>query len=113
MSFFKKYFLILNSLFFSSSQLKGNIPSEFGLLSNLEQLSLGSNQLISLPSEFGEMKKLTSLTLSDNPLNSTIPNDFDQLTSLEVFSAHNCQLFGTIPSLMWNNLKFLSWIFLV
>lgn len=53
-----------------------------------------------LSSELGLMTNLVSLRLSDNELDSTIPEEYYNLASLELFSIENSLLHGTLsPSI--------------
>jgi Leucine-rich repeat (LRR) protein len=63
--------------------LSGAIPSELGLLSKLEKLSLFRNQLhSSLPTQLGLLTKLLHLYTFQNRLSGTVPTQFGALTEL-------------------------------
>jgi len=49
----------------------GSIPKELGSLQNLKYLSLGNNQLTSIPVELRESTTLDKLTFEHNPLESS------------------------------------------
>ena len=56
------------------NQLTGEIPSEFGNLTNLTFLNLYANELTGeIPSEIGNLTNLTQLGLSYNQLSGEIP----------------------------------------
>ena len=69
--------------------LVGNIPPEFGDLSNMERLELRGNWLVDLiPSELGSLSNLTVLDLSENRLVGEIPAELGSLAnSLEVLGS--------------------------
>ncbi|WCJ33103.1 Leucine-rich repeat receptor-like protein kinase family protein [Euphorbia peplus] len=65
----------LNMLDLSDSGLIGTIPSEIGMLLNLQYLSLASNSLTGeLPLELGNLTQLLELDVSSNKLKGIIPS---------------------------------------
>ena len=57
-----------------NNQLRGEIPSELGVLDNLKSLYLHHNQLRGeIPSELGILDNLVELYLSGNRLSGCIP----------------------------------------
>ena len=78
--------------------LNGEIPPELGKLSNLEVLSLGSNNLNGeIPPELSRLSSLELLGLSNNQLTGEIPAEFDKLVSLvEAYLGGN-RFTGCIP----------------
>src|ERR671927_325343 len=70
----------LQTLNLSSNQLM-SLPREFGELSALQTLNLANNQLTSLPSEFGHIRALQTLSLNSNKLTS-LPREFGELAGL-------------------------------
>ncbi len=55
--------------------VRGTIPTELGLLTQLTSLDLSGNQLNgTIPSALGKLTQLTALRLSGNQLNGTIPS---------------------------------------
>ncbi len=75
------------------------IPTEIGLLTQMEFLGLEGNELTSsIPSEIGLLTRLEALYLRDNQLTSTIPSEIARLTLLDVLSLGQNQFTSTIPS---------------
>ena len=82
----------------TANSLNGEIPSEIGDLSGLEELWLGNNALSgSIPAEIGDLISLTLLDLSTNALSGSIPAEIGNLTSLERLWLENNRLSGEIP----------------
>ena len=82
---------------------KGNIPTEFGLLSNqLQTLDIeGANFTLNatwIPSELFQLKKLRTLRLVDSNLIGTISPMIGTLTNLEQLDLSSNNLSGQIPS---------------
>lgn len=63
------------------NNLQGALPSEFGNLSNLNELYLRGNQLNTLPAGIGNLSSLTHLDLQQNQL-SSLPPEIGNLSSL-------------------------------
>lgn len=84
------------------------IPEEIGLLSNLEELSLASNNLSTLPDSIGQLKNLKELSLASNNLH-TLPDSIGQLTNLKELSL-DYNHFKEIPTAIFqlSNLEELS-----
>ena len=91
-------------------QLSGSIPTELGNLTNLRVLSLGYNQLSgSIPTELGNLTNLEYLNLIDNQLSGSIPTELGNLTNLGYLNLRDNQLSGRIPTELGNltNLEYL------
>jgi len=79
--------------------LRGSIPSELGLLTNLEDLYLYYNSLTgSIPSELGLLTNLQSLYLDGNSLTGSIPSELGLLNNLEGLGLYRNSLTGTLPN---------------
>jgi Leucine-rich repeat (LRR) protein len=89
--------------------LRNNLPTTFGILSDLSSLILRDNQLLGpLPSVLGELSHLHTLSLGLNNFSSSIPSEFGFLR-LELLDLSSNQLIGTLPS-EFNNTLFTSTI---
>ncbi|KAL5741202.1 hypothetical protein ACOSP7_027934 [Xanthoceras sorbifolium] len=91
--------------------LHGNLPSQIGVLSELELLDLSSNHLTgAIPPEIGSLKNLVSLYLNGNNFIGHIPPTLGQLTLLTTLKLSSNQINGSIPSEIGNmkNLQLLD-----
>ena len=96
----------------SENGLSGEIPSELGNLSVLNQLNLYANQLTGeIPPELGNLTNLTQLALSRNQLSGEIPSEIGNLTNLTELVLWGNRLSGDIPSEL-GNLTNLYWLYL-
>ena len=96
----------------SENRLSGEIPSELGNLSVLNQLNLYANQLTGeIPPELGNLTDLTQLALSRNQLSGEIPSEIGNLTNLTELVLWGNRLSGDIPSEL-GNLTNLYWLYL-
>ncbi len=83
----------------SFNTLSGKIPTELGMLSNLEELWLNNNQLNGeIPTELETLSSLTWLYLSQNQLSGSIPTELGILSNLERLWLDNNELSGEIPT---------------
>ena len=77
----------------------GIIPSQIGLLTQLEAIHLESKKLLgSIPSEVGLLTELMYLQLSDNNLNGFLPSQLGKLSKLKAIRLEDNHLIGFIPS---------------
>lgn len=97
---------------FDDDNIQGTIPPEFGNLTDLEYLELGSNRLSgSLPAEMGNLSSLTYMNLSNNSsLTGNIPPELGNLGSIETIYFNFNNFSGSIPPELGNltNLTTLS-----
>ena len=79
--------------------LSGQIPSEIGYLTDLNELDLYANQLTgSIPLEIGNLSNLNFLYLSENRLSGQIPPEIGNLTRLSYsIDLNNNKLTGSVP----------------
>ena len=73
------------------------LPTEFGQLTQLTTLDLGSNSLEQLPTEFGQLAQLTSLDLSGNSL-AALPTEFGQLAQLTTLDLQWGTILAALPT---------------
>lgn len=89
----------LKSLYVSSNNLKGTIPSEILSLSSLTRLALAYNDLTGpIPESIVDLSNLEFLSLHDNELNGTIPSVLGQLSNLIFLLLETNSLSGSIPT---------------
>ncbi|XP_061354221.1 leucine-rich repeat receptor protein kinase HPCA1-like [Gastrolobium bilobum] len=79
--------------------LSGQLPSEIGLLSQLQTLDLSYNKNLigRLPNEIGNLKKLQVLTLIGCGFNDAIPDTIGNLQRLVQLSLNSNKFYGPIP----------------
>ncbi|KAH7568749.1 hypothetical protein JRO89_XS06G0043700 [Xanthoceras sorbifolium] len=101
----------IQELYLADCNLKGNIPSEIGNLSNLISLGLANNKLTgSIPNTIGKLQKLQGLYFQNNELQGLIPHHLCRLESLYKFYLGRNRLNGSIPECLDNliSLRYLA-----
>ncbi|XVE97606.1 hypothetical protein REPUB_Repub03eG0033900 [Reevesia pubescens] len=90
----------LQNLYIHQNQFNGTFPKEIGDLSNLEDLGMAYNKFVpmSIPQEFGQMRKLWYLWMTETNLIGEIPESFNNLSSLQHLDLSGNNLEGPIPS---------------
>jgi hypothetical protein len=89
----------LQFLLLEDGVISGEIPSELGLLSQLEVIDMNFNFLRgSLPDSLFGLAQLRQLDLNDNTITGTISSEFGRLPRLEFLQLQKNMLTGTIPS---------------
>ena len=99
----------LEELYLGGNGLVGRIPPELGSLSALEELNLAGNRLTGeIPPELGNLSNLQRLILYVNLLTGGLPSELGNLTSLVSLQVYDNQLSGEIPESFvdLNNLEF-------
>ncbi|XP_047266481.1 probable LRR receptor-like serine/threonine-protein kinase At3g47570 isoform X2 [Capsicum annuum] len=87
----------------SNMSLTGRIPGEFGNLSFLVSLDLGSNNFHGhLPQEIAHLHRLKFLDLSVNNFRGKVPSWFGFLHHLQVLNLGNNNFTGSIPFSFFN-----------
>ncbi|KAK1375804.1 putative inactive LRR receptor-like protein kinase [Heracleum sosnowskyi] len=93
----------LQYLTLASNELVGEIPSEIGLMKNLKLIYLGYNNLSGqIPVSLGELSSLNHLNLVSNNLTGEVPSSLGNLTNLEYFFLYLNSLSGSIPHSIFN-----------
>ena len=87
--------------------LKGELPPELGILSELRSLQLGENGLTGeIPPELGNLTNLETLQLEGNLLSGRIPPELGNLANLKVLALGDLysgnRLSGAIPPALGN-----------
>ncbi|KAB1200418.1 hypothetical protein CJ030_MR0G007262 [Morella rubra] len=89
------------------NHITGEIPTEFGNLTSLENLDLANNSLTGeIPSTLGNLKVLQFLTLSQNLLTGTIPESLSSLPKLISLQLNSNGLSGQIPNQLYQVQKY-------
>ncbi|KAK7331219.1 hypothetical protein VNO77_25437 [Canavalia gladiata] len=95
----------------ASMGLSGQLPSDIGLLSELQILDLSYNRNLTgtLPSEIGNLKKLTNLILINCSFTGPIPDTIGNLQRLIFLSLNSNGFNGPIPPAI-GNLSRIYWL---
>ncbi|XP_059628716.1 probable LRR receptor-like serine/threonine-protein kinase At3g47570 [Cornus florida] len=84
-------------------EIKTDIPSEIGHLSNLLTLSLYGNNLTGvIPTTIKGLSKIQRLYFDGNRFDGTIPEELCHLVNLGLLGLSENRLFGTIPKCLGN-----------
>ena len=76
----------VQELHMRENNLVGSIPSEIGLLTNLDVITIWGNQLVgTLPTTIGELSGLEMFDCSDNYLSGPIPTEIAALEEVSLF----------------------------
>jgi hypothetical protein len=81
------------------NRLTGTLPSEVGLLSELESLEIATNTLSgAIPTEIGLMNSMRNFDVSHNKFNSSLPTEIGGLKILAFFRFDSNSISGSLPS---------------
>jgi len=102
--------LDLESISIELNVIEGAIPSEFGALTKLTDLTLSSTANLdfqgTLPSEVGNLSNLRRLRMRSNGLTGSIPSEIGQgLTSLTELDLSQNDMSGSIPDVLPGSLR--------
>ncbi|CAH8355764.1 unnamed protein product [Eruca vesicaria subsp. sativa] len=86
----------LTNLYLSNSGLKGEIPSSFANLVNLQDAKILGTGL-TIPSSFSYLTSLNELVLRNSNLTGTIPSSFGEHLNLTQVDVSYNELTGTLP----------------
>ena len=87
------------------------IPSEVGLLTNLHSFNLWNTNIYgSLPAEYWQMTNMVNMDIDDNFLSGTFPEELGKFSHLESVWMNGNQFNSTFPTLVWSNLKNLTYL---
>jgi len=88
------------SLVLQGNNLIGPLPTEIGLLDQLQFLFLSGNQIQgTLPAQIGDLKQLVQLGLDKNAISGGFPNTMQGLGGLQIIYAQDNQFSGPIDVL--------------
>jgi len=98
--------------FDANFKIRGHIPFSLSLLTKLETFDLDNNILVGeIPESFYDCSALERLDLDHNMLTGTLSSRFSEMSNLNLLFLDNNMLSGSIPS-QWGNtlggLKFLT-----
>ena len=92
----------LTGLLLNRNAFTGTIPSQLGMLTNMDQFVVdyqdGGAMAGTLPSQLGRLAKMTRLHMWGNPYTGEIPTEYGQFRKLLYFMMYNTNINGTIPS---------------
>jgi len=84
---------------FTTNQISGTIPSEFGSLKKMSEFMMENNTLSgTIPSQIGSMDALEIFSVQDNKISGTIPDMFATLENLNEWDTFGNKMEGDIPS---------------
>jgi hypothetical protein len=91
----------LHGLILSNSNLFGILPTQIGLLSNLETFDGSYNTWNgSLPTELGNCSRLNTFNISNSVVTGSIPSEIGRLHLLKSLDLRNNRIAGNIPEQM-------------
>jgi Leucine-rich repeat (LRR) protein len=95
--------------FSADNNLVGSLPTEMGLLTNLNHISLYSNHIKGdIPSEFQELQSLNYWAMDTNEITGSLPSWINTLDNLEYLALSNNTMSGDLPSFEGSRLIELS-----
>jgi len=93
----------LTNIDLAKKRLQGTLPTEIGLLKDLEELSLSENELGStIPEEIGKLTLLMRLDISKNNISGIIPDTIRSIEGLNYLILSQNRLTGQYPDAVHN-----------
>ena len=94
----------LDALWFSSNDLTGTVPSELGLLGKANTVYISKNSLEgTLPEELGNLSHLRHLLAYSNLLTGSLPTTLASITTISRLRVHDIEgLCGILPDFLHN-----------
>jgi hypothetical protein len=88
----------LSGLFLNNNLLRGTLPTEIGLLTNLESgLDLSSNTIQgTLPTDLGGLTKIKIFRINSNLFDGTLPSELQSWTQIEEFQIQDNSFTGEV-----------------
>ena len=93
----------MKSLHAYNNHFGGQIPTELGMATSLEEVILANNTIDgTIPSELGQLSSAYMMFLSYNPgLGGSLPKDLELLSSsIQAFDISSTNITGDIPSFL-------------
>ena len=85
-----------NEFQWNDENLKGELPPEIGLLTEMSLLDLGNNDISRYLPSFAPLTKLVVLSLTNNDLEGPISKSLEELISLQTLDLSNNELSGNV-----------------
>lgn len=80
------------------NQLSGSLPTEFGLLTNVDYLVVAKNNLWGpIPDTLGFAQSLIGLSLANNTMTGTVPATLALLENLQFLQLNGNDFVGEVP----------------
>lgn len=98
---------MVTDIYLPSNGLVGNLPPDIGNLLHLSSMDLTGNNINSLPSTLGDLRKLKTLWLHNTNTKIALPEEIGHIKSLQKISA---VLSGTLPETFYDatNLEYVD-----
>ena len=89
----------LNSIGLYQTSMEGTIPTEIGLLTELQEISVADTHFTgTMPMELYQLTDLQWLVLSASKVEGSFPTDIQNLTQLQVLNVVDTNWYGTLPT---------------
>jgi len=89
----------LNDVTIAITEVAGTIPTELGNLLKMKWLHIVYSDLTGpIPSELGRLQKLKELQLAESPFSGTIPSELGRIRFLDELSVTGTNLTGRVPT---------------